>query len=358
MAAADDGTRPVTEMRRAVVLHGARDLRVEERAADPLAEGRVLVRFGAGGICGSDLHYFAHGKTGNFVVTEPLILGHEIAGEVVEVVGSAAESGLKVGDRVAVNPSRFCGKCRPCREGRPNLCEAIFFMGSASRTPHMQGGFAETIVADPVQCFAVPAHVPVSHAALAEPLSVCLHAVARAEPVQGRPVAVVGAGPIGLLVLLVCRWRGAGSTSVVDIAPAPLSHATRLGADRVVDASDPAALGAFKDDSPEVVFEASGSPAALASSLEIVRRGGTVVQIGNLAGGPLPIPGNLIMSKELDVKGSFRFGDEFGTAVRLIADGIIDVGALITAELPLAEAKEAFALAGDRSRSIKVMLRH
>jgi L-idonate 5-dehydrogenase len=344
--------------RQAVVLHGARDLRVEACPADQLAEGRVLVRFGAGGICGSDLHYFAHGKTGNFVVTEPLILGHEIAGEVAEVVGSAADGGLKVGDRVAVNPSRFCGRCLPCGEGRPNLCEAIFFMGSASRTPHMQGGFAETIVADPVQCFPVPAHVPVSHAALAEPLSVCLHAVGRAEPIKGRSVAVVGAGPIGLLVLLVCRWRGAASTSVVDIAPAPLQHATRLGADWVVDASDPAALGAFKDDPPEIVFEASGSPAALASSLEIVRRGGTVVQIGNLAGGPLPIPANLIMSKELDVKGSFRFGDEFGTAVRLIADGIIDVGALITAELPLAEAKEAFALAGDRTRSIKVMLRH
>ena len=178
------------------------------------------------------------------------------------------------------------------------------------------------------------------------------------EAAQGRPVAVVGAGPIGLLVLLVCRWRGAGSTSVVDIASAPLRHATRLGADRVVDASDPAALAAFKDDPPEIVFEASGSPAALASSLEIVRRGGTVVQIGNLAGGPLPIPANAIMAKELDVKGSFRFADEFGRAVQLIVDRAIDVSGLITAELPLADANEAFALAGDRTRSIKVMLRH
>ena len=346
-----------SEMRRAVVLHGARDLRVEERAADELTDGRVRVRFAAGGICGSDLHYFQHGKTGNFVVAEPLILGHEIAGEVVDVSGGAAASRLKAGDRVAVNPSRFCGRCRPCREGRPNLCEAIFFMGSASRTPHMQGGFAETIVTDPAQCFPVPAHVPLSHAALAEPLSVCLHAAARAGPLEGRPVAVVGAGPIGLLILLVCRWHGAGPISVVDIAPAPLSHATRLGAARVVDASAPDALSALADDPPEIMFEASGSPAALASALSTVRRGGTVVQVGNLPGGPLPIPANLIMSRELDVKGSFRFGDEFGQAVQLIADGVIDVGALITAELPLAEACEAFALAGDRTRSIKVMLR-
>jgi L-idonate 5-dehydrogenase len=340
--------------RRAVVLHGARDLRVEDRPADPLTEGHVRVRFAAGGICGSDLHYYHHGRTGNFVVAEPLILGHEIAGEVVDVAGAGD---LRPGDRVAVNPSRFCGKCRFCREGRLNLCEAIFFMGSASRTPHMQGGFAETMVVDAAQCVPIPAHVPINHAALAEPLSVCLHAVARAGPIKGRSVAVVGAGPIGLLVLPVCRWSGAGSSSVVDVAPAPLRHATRLGADRVVDASDPAALGVLRDDPPEIVFEASGSPAALASSLEVVRRGGTVVQIGNLAGGPLPIPANLIMSKELDVKGSFRFADEFARAVQLIAEGAIDVSSLITAELPLAEAREAFDLAGDRTRSIKVMLR-
>jgi L-idonate 5-dehydrogenase len=356
-------TASSAETRRAVVLHGARDLRVEERAAEPLASGRVRVRFGAGGICGSDLHYFHHGKTGNFVVTEPLILGHEIAGEVVEIAGPAVAGGLKVGDRVAVNPARFCGTCGPCREGRPNLCEAIVFMGSASRTPHMQGGFAETILVDPVQCHPVPEHVSVSHAALAEPLAVCLHAAHRAGPLQGRTIAIFGAGPIGLLLLLVCRWSGAGPVAVADMAEAPLRHAGRLGAARVVDVSiapDPGALASSPggEGGPDVVFEASGSPAALASAIGVVRRGGTVVQVGNLPAGPLPIPANAIMSKELDVKGSFRFGDEFGRAVQLIVGGEIDVSALITAELPLAEANEAFALAGDRARSIKVMLRH
>ena len=111
-----------------------------ERPLDPLASGMVRIRFGAGGICGSDMHYYRHARTGDFVVTSPLVLGHEIAGEVVEISGAAP--GVKAGDRVALNPSRWCGHCTPCRESRPNLCENIFFMGSASKTPHMQGGFA------------------------------------------------------------------------------------------------------------------------------------------------------------------------------------------------------------------------
>jgi L-idonate 5-dehydrogenase len=364
MAAPDHGARAMTsaagpaEARRAVVLHGPRDLRVEEQPTDALSEGRVRVRVGAGGICGSDLHYFQHGRTANFVLAEPLILGHEIAGEVIEVALPALAGGIRPGDRVAVNPARFCGQCHFCRTGRANLCDAIFFMGSASRTPHMQGGFAETIVVDAVQCVPVPPNVPLSQAALAEPLAVCLHATARAGPLQGRPVAIVGAGPIGLLLLLVCRWSGSGPVAVIDIARAPLRHATRLGAHRVVDAGDTApSTGLFDVEHPEVVFEASGSPAGLASALAMVRRGGTIVQVGNLPGGPLPIPANLIMSKELDVKGSFRFADEFGRAVQLIIDRAIEVGGLITAELPLAEAPDAFLLAGDRARSIKVMLR-
>ena len=173
----------MTSMALAATLFGPEDLRMVERPLDPLASGMVRIRFGAGGICGSDMHYYRHARTGDFVVTSPLVLGHEIAGEVVEIAGSAP--GLKVGDRVAVNPSRWCGHCKPCRENRPNLCENIFFMGSASKTPHMQGGFASYFDAIPAQCVKIPDHVTYQAAALAEPLAVCLHAVARAGDVTG-----------------------------------------------------------------------------------------------------------------------------------------------------------------------------
>ena len=341
---------------RAVVLHGGRDLRVEPREAAPLETGRVRVRFRSGGICGSDLHYFLHGRTGDFVVTEPLILGHEVAGEIVEI--ACAAPGLLAGDRVAVNPARPCGVCPRCREGRENICENVFFMGSASRTPHMQGGFADLVDVAPAQCFVVPPEVPFEHAALAEPLAVCLHAAARAGELAGRRVLVTGAGPIGLLIVLACRWHGAGSITVTDIAEAPLARAAELGPDRVLNVADPDALprdveahGAY-----DVALEASGNPAGLASAIEAVRRGAIVVQVGNLPGGLVPVPANRIMAREIDLRGSMRFGKEFAQAVDLIVRGEIDVAPLITARVPLDQAPQAFELASDRSQSLKVVL--
>lgn len=335
----------------AATIFAPEDLRLVERDLGPLAPGMVRVRFGAGGICGSDMHYFRHARTGDFVVTEPLVLGHEVAGEIVAVGEGAA--GVAPGDRVAVNPSRWCGTCPRCREGRPNLCENIYFMGSASKTPHMQGGFATLFDATPAQCVKVPDTLTYAAAALAEPLAVTLHAVSRAGDVRGASAAVFGAGPIGLLTMLAARRAGVASVTALDIAPAPLAFASDLGADHAVDISDEANAPANAFD---VCFEASGSPAGLAAAVRAARRGGTVVLIGNLPGGRIPAPANAVMAKELDLKGTFRFGDEFAQAVRLIADGTIDVERLVTASLPLSDAVEAFRLALDRSRSIKVVL--
>lgn len=340
----------------AATLYGAEDLRMVERPLGELAPGMVRVRFGAGGVCGSDMHYFRHARTGDFVVTSPLVLGHEVAGEIVEINGGAP--GLAVGDHVAVNPSRWCGTCARCREGRPNLCENIYFMGSASKTPHMQGGFASLFDATPAQCVKVPADLPFAAAALAEPLAVCLHAVARAGDVAGKSVVIFGAGPIGLLTLLAARRAGAATVAMVDMAAAPLAFATRLGADHAVDLSQgEKALDALaRETAFDVAIEASGTAAGLASAIKAVRRGATVVQLGNLPGGRIEVPANAIMAKELDLKGTFRFDAEFAEAVALIVAGAVDVMAIVTAERPLAEAPAAFRLALDRSQSVKVVL--
>lgn len=356
MAAAPARVAAVSAAAWAATLYGAEDLRVVARDLGPLEPGRVRVRFRAGGICGSDLHYFRHGRTGDFVVTSPLVLGHEMAGEIVAIAGAAP--GLAAGDMVAVNPSRWCGRCARCREGRPNLCENIYFMGSASKTPHMQGGFSTLFDVTPAQCVKLPAGVAPAAAALAEPLAVCLHAVARAGDLAGARIVLFGAGPIGLLTMLAARRAGAAEVIVCDVAAAPLAVAARLGADRVVDlAGAAAAFAEAAATAPfDVAFEISGTPAGVASAIGAVRRGGTVVQIGNLPGGAVPVPANAVMAKELDFKGSFRFGDEFARAVALIAAGDIDVTALVTAERPLAQAPDAFRLALDRSQSVKVVL--
>ena len=346
----------MTETATSATLFAAEDLRMVEAPLGPLAPGMVRVRFGAGGICGSDMHYFRHGRTGDFIVETPLVLGHEVAGEIVEIAGHAP--GLKVGDRVAVNPSRWCGHCARCREGRSNLCENIYFMGSASKKPHMQGGFASVFDATPAQCVKVPDDVPFAAAALAEPLAVCLHAVRRAGPVEGRRGLLFGAGPIGLLTLLTARLAGMSEVAVVDIAAAPLAFASRLGADHVVDVSggDDALKALAAERSFDIAFEVSGTAAGLASAILNVRRGGTVVQIGNLPGGQIPVPANAVMAREIDLRGSFRFGEEFDEAVRLIVEKKVDVLSLVTGECPLATAPDGFRLALDRSQSVKVVL--
>lgn len=336
----------------AATLFGPEDLRIVEQELAPLSAGMVRVRFGAGGICGSDMHYFRHGRTGDFIATSPLILGHEVAGEIAEV-GSGV-SALSPGDRVAVNPSRWCGTCAYCREGRENLCDNIYFMGSASKTPHMQGGFASLFDATPAQCVKVPDKVSYASAALAEPLAVALHAVARAGDLTGRSVAIFGAGPIGLLILMAALRVRPATTAVLEIARAPLDFAASLGAEQVIDLSQP---DSAPDKAFDVCFEVSGTAAGLSSAIVAARRGGIVVQVGNLPGGILPVPANAVMAKELDLRGTFRFGKEFATAVRLIGEGAIVVERLVTAERPLSQAPEAFRLALDRSRSVKVILR-
>lgn len=340
----------------AVTLFAAEDLRVVERDLGPLQPGMVRIRLGAGGICGSDLHYFRHARTGDFVVNSPLVLGHEVAGDIAEINGDVP--GLAVGDRVAINPSRWCERCRYCLEGRPNLCENIYFMGSASKTPHMQGGFASFFDAIPAQCVKVPDTTPYAAAALAEPLAVCLHAVARAGDVGDRNVIVFGAGPIGLLTMLAAKQKGCRSVTMVDIAAAPLAIARKLGADQVYNVKEEgdalkaeAAAGRF-----DIGFEVTGSAEGLASAVASVRRGGILVQIGNLPGGQIPMPANAVMAREIDFRGTFRFSREFDEAVRLITSGAVDVQSLITGQMPLSAAGDAFKLALDRSQSIKVLL--
>jgi L-idonate 5-dehydrogenase len=222
----------------------------------------------------------------------------------------------------------------------------------------MQGGFATYFDAIPAQCIRVSGTTPIIAAALAEPLAVCLHAVRRAGAVEGKRGIIFGAGPIGLLTLLAAQLAGMSEIAVVDLMSAPLALAKRLGANHVIDISaGEEGLKALTSERPfDVAFEISGTAAGLASAILNVRRGGTVVQVGNLPGGPIPVPANMIMAREIDLMGSFRFGEEFEHAVHLIDDGKIDVLSIVTSEHPLSEAVEGFRLALDRSQSVKVML--
>jgi L-idonate 5-dehydrogenase len=334
------------------VIHGRGDLRVEELPAPAPGPGQVLVAVRYGGVCGSDLHYWRHGGVGDFRLREPMLLGHEVVGTVL-AHGSPDASTPAAGTAVAVHPATPCGVCPECADGRHNVCRDTRYLGSAARFPHVQGGFAAQVAVPAEQLRPLPAGLGLRRAALAEPLSVALHAVRRAGDVAGRHVLVTGAGPIGCLVVAAAKAAGAARVTVTDLLPAALEYARRAGADTLVRADDPADAGWPSE--VDVAVEASGVAAGLDTCLRRVRRGGTVVQLGMLPPGPSPFAGNLVVSREIDLRGAFRFHAEFDEALRLLAtEPALD--ALISAVVPVAEAERAFALAADRSRSCKVLL--
>ena len=340
---------------RAVVIHAPKDLRVERTAVQQPGPREVRVRIEAGGICGSDLHYYHHGGFGTVRIREPMVLGHEVAG-VADAVGDEVEH-IRPGDRVAVNPSWPCGVCRFCQQGRQNHCLDMRFYGSAMRFPHVQGAFRQMLVAHERQCHRVGDHVTPAEAAMAEPLAVCLHAARRAGSLLGKRVLVTGSGPIGALSIIAARRAGAAEIVATDMAKAPLAAALAVGADRAIDvASEPDALAAYAADKGtfDVMFEASGSGKALTSAFDALQPGAVVVQVG--LGGSIDLPINTLVAKELELRGTFRFHEEFALAVELISKRLVDVTPLLTGILPFEQAVEAFELASDRSRAMKIQL--
>lgn len=341
---------------RAVVIHGPLDLRVEEREPERPGPGEVEVAIEAGGICGSDLHYYQHGGFGAVRLREPMILGHEVAGRIV-AVGAEVDT-LAPGDRVAVSPSRPCGACRYCLEGKPNHCLHMRFYGSAMPFPHVQGAFRERLVAMASQCHKVADGVSMAEAAMAEPFAVTLHAVARAGALLDKRVLVTGCGPIGALCIVAARAHGAREVVATDVMAPVLAVARRVGADRTINVSDDAAaLSAYAADKGtfDVQFECSGNERAVASGIEVLRPGSTLVQLG-LSGTEMKVPMNAVTAKEIAVLGSFRFHTEFALAVDMINRGRVDLGPLVSGGYPVEDAVTAFEAAGDRSRSMKVHL--
>jgi L-idonate 5-dehydrogenase len=339
----------------ALIIHAPGDLRIEDVPTPQTLPDQLRVRVRCGGICGSDLHYFQHGGFGTVRLQQPMILGHEVSG-VIEAVGSSLTQ-FAVGQRVAVSPSRPCGLCRYCQQGLQNHCLDMKYYGSAMRMPHIQGAFRQELVVDATQAHRLADSVSDAEGALAEPLSVALHAVRRAGPLVGKNVLVTGCGPIGALLVVAARRAGATHITVTDVAAAPLRSALKVGADEALNvAEDGAALARYEADKGffDVLFEASGNEKALTGAFGALRPRGVIVQVG--LGGTMTLPINTIVAKEFDLRGAFRFHEEFATAVALLNKGLVDVKPLISATLPYRDAGRAFALAADRSQAMKVVL--
>ncbi len=336
-----------------VVIRGAKALTIEPVAYVPVQDSEVAVEIHRGGICGSDMHYYLHGGFGTISLKEPLILGHEIAGVVIEK--GASVTLVDIGSRVAVSPSHPCGACQYCREGLPRHCLNMRFLGSAMPFPHIQGGFRE-ILTVPASCV-FPTTATIGEAAMAEPLAVCLHAAARAGSLAGKKVLVTGCGPIGCLCILVARHAGAAEIVATDINAFALDHARKLGASTVIDMTkDARAMADYAAGKGyfDVLLEASGNENAIRDGIQAMRPCGILVQVG--LGNDIRLPLGPLVAKEIEMRGTFRFDAEFETAVALLDSRSIDVRPLVTHVLPFREATAAFDLAADRALAMKVQM--
>ena len=322
---------------RAAVLHAPGDLRLEERAMPEPGPREVLVRVGAVGVCGSDVHYYEHGRIGPHVVREPLVLGHESAGRVVALGPGASRHA--VGDRVALEPGVPCGRCRECRAGRYNLCRDVEFFG----TPPVDGAFADYVAIHEDFAFALPDSVGDEAGALMEPLSVAVWACQKAGVRPGMAVLVAGAGPIGLLAVQAARAFGATSVAVSEVNPHRLALAERMGATREVGEAD-------------ALIECSGHPDALRAGIAALRPAGTAVLVGMGPEEDAVLPVSLIQNRELWLTGTFRYANTYPTAIALAAARKVDLEAIVTGRFGLEDAERALRAGREDPAAVKAMV--
>lgn len=331
---------------KALKIHGARHITVEDVPIPEPGDGEVRVRVLYGGICGSDLHYYYEGRNGPFEIIEPFTPGHEISG----VVDLDPSGRCTPGTAVAIAPASY-GKPLPGVEDHPHLWPGGTYIGSASTTPHTQGGMQEYRVVKDFMIRTLPETLAIRDASLAEPLAVALHAVRLAGDIAGQKVLVLGCGPIGLCVVAAALAHDGVQVDASDVLAGPLERACALGATT--------GYVAGSDDVPAeeyaIVFECSGVAAAIDTALAAVRRTGTVAQVGMLPNAPIGVNLAPLVSKEITFKGCFRFRDEIDDAIALLASRP-EITSIITHEVPAERVVEAFAIAKDSQKSGKVVV--
>jgi L-iditol 2-dehydrogenase len=331
---------------RAAVLHGIGDLRIEDRPMPVAGPHEVVVEIKSVGICGSDVHYYEHGRIGDYVVNSPMVLGHESSGVIVDP-GSTT---MAAGQRVAIEPGVPCGHCDQCRRGNYNLCPNVVFFA----TPPVDGSLARYVAVHEAFAHPVPDSLSDDAAALIEPLSVGLWANRRAGTAIGSRVLVTGAGPIGVLCALTARAAGATWVGLADVHPARLKAAQAFGVDDVIDAREQVDYAGFR---PDVLLECSGAAPVVSTGIRALQPLGRAVLVGMGASAEQTLPTAAIQNKELVVTGTFRYAHTYPDAIALVAAGRIDLDALVGARLPLAESETALKMGHTDPSVLKTVVR-
>ncbi|UJH71663.1 NAD(P)-dependent alcohol dehydrogenase [Ornithinimicrobium sp. INDO-MA30-4] len=328
------------------VLRGVEDVAVQERDIPPVGPNDVLVKVASVGVCGSDVHYYEHGKIGSFVVDSPLVLGHE-AGGTISAVGTNVTS-LSVGQRVSLEPGVPCLSCQQCLTGHYNLCPDVAFFA----TPPHDGAFAEFVSVPAAFTYPIPDSMSDDAAGLIEPLSVGVWACQRAQVAPGSTVLVTGAGPIGLIAAQAARAYGATSVAISDVNPQRLALAERLGF-RAINVAQASLAEAGIE--PDVLLECSGNGRATWDAISIMARAGRVVLVG-MGGDTVQLPLSHVQDRELVITGAFRYANTWPVAIDLVASGQIDLDAVVTHHFPLAEVEAALQAGREDPAAVKVMV--
>lgn len=338
-----------------IAMTGIRTMARSEIPMPKAAPGEIVVAINHVGICGSDIHFYTEGRIGKKVVEEPLILGHEAAGTIVEV-GEGVD-GLVVGDRVALEPGRACGHCEYCMGGRYNLCPSVAFMAS----PPYDGALRNYMAYPASLAFKLPDNISTEEGAMVEPLAVGLHAARRGEVQLGKTVAILGGGPIGIMTVLACRAMSATKVIVSDLFDTRLANALKFGADVAVNPKhtdvEAAVLDATDGQGADVVFETAGSPVTMAQTVKLVKRGGLIVIVGNITKGT-SFDFLAITNREVDIRPVFRYRNIYPIAIDAIRTGKIDLKALAPRIFPFDQTQAAFDYTIDNAEEvIKTLIR-
>ncbi|MBT3274978.1 MAG: NAD(P)-dependent alcohol dehydrogenase [Spirochaetales bacterium] len=338
---------------RAAFLSGIRDLKLKETELPGQENDHVLIKIAANGICGSDIHFYEDGKLGPFVVDQPYIPGHEASGVVVSgPVGKAPQPG----QRVAIEPGIPCRTCSLCKSGRYNLCTDVRFLSA----PPENGTFADFVSIPWDFAHPLPDSINDETGAFVEPVSVAIQACERGGLTAGNTVLIVGAGPIGLVLALVTRAYGASRVYIVDVQNNRLRLAKEIGADRVFNPADEdlvSACGEATNGGADIVFDTSGSSTAAAGTPLLAARGGRVVLVGWPERGSFEFPVEIILEKELDIRGVNRYCNTYSKAISIL--GELNIDKLISHRFPFEDVAEAFRFtSANRNETVKVMVSH
>lgn len=313
-----------------------------EKSIPQIHTDEVLVKLEYVGVCGSDLHYFEHGRIGNFIVEYPFVLGHECGGSVVEV--GANVKNLKIGDRVALEPGKTCGHCEFCKQGKYNLCPDVVFFA----TPPVDGVFQEYVAHEAALCFKLPDQVSTKEGALIEPLAVGFHAAIQGDAHIGQTAVVTGAGCIGLVSMMALKAMGVSKVYVIDVLDKRLEKAMELGATGVINGRAVDAVAKIMELTGgagcDLAIETAGTEMTTQQVIKMSKKGATIVLVGYSASGSVTMPVGMALDKELTFKTVFRYRNIYPLAIQAVADGKINLKGIISNEFVLDDIQNALDL--------------